>query len=80
MLEAVAICDALCLSKTALNRQLESLQSTCPDFRFRWASGAESRLLMKKRHVKILPCLVIGEIVLYGVPAQEEILQTWQLQ
>lgn len=74
MLEAIIICDALCLSKNRIVRHMKAVQAQSPEFVFRFASQEESKVLLKNRPVKILPVVFLGEHTFEGVPTPEVML------
>lgn len=76
--EVIVICDVFCLSKPALEAQLNQLSGQVPGFVFRYAENSELKQLMQLHQLKIVPCLCIGKQVLYGVPSPAEILKAWQ--
>lgn len=75
MLEAIIICDALCLSKNRLIRHMKAVQAQSPGFVFRFASHEESKKLLENRTVKILPVVFLGEQTFEGVPNPDALLE-----
>lgn len=77
-MEIIVMCELFCLSRPALDEQLKQLTNQVPEFFYRYAQNAELIELVQKYSLKMMPCLLIGEQILYGVPKQYEILSAWK--
>ena len=74
MKEAIIVCDGVCLSASSLIDRMKEVQSTTPDFRYRFASPEEAKLFMNAFETIFTPFVVIGDAALFGVPQTEKIL------
>ncbi|PKL74432.1 MAG: hypothetical protein CVV27_20525 [Candidatus Melainabacteria bacterium HGW-Melainabacteria-1] len=73
-MEAIVLCEQLCLSRTRLIRRLEELRDQVPGFAFRFASAAEAVSLSRTLRIQILPATILAGQVVYGVPETASLL------
>lgn len=77
-MEALIVCDTLCLSRHRLVEQLQKVQQQRQHFVFRWATAEETTVVLSRTNTKILPLVLVGDAYFVGVPSRDE-LYRWIL-
>lgn len=77
-MEALIVCDSLCLSRHRLVEQLQKVQQQRQSFVFRWATPEETTTALRRTRTRILPLVLVGDAYFVGIPSQDELYQ-WVL-